>query len=52
MFNRQRNKGLSTTNALIEYLKDRNIYYEVLPDDDRMTEHLFIALQELIKLAL
>jgi hypothetical protein len=52
MFNRQRNKGLSTTNALIEYLKDRNIYYEVLPDDDRMTEHLFIALRESIKLAL
>jgi hypothetical protein len=44
MFNQQRNKRLLTTNALIEYLKDCNIYYEVLPDDDRITEHLFIAL--------
>jgi len=51
-FNQQRNKGLATTNALIEDLKARNIHYEILPDKDRFTEYLFIALLESIKLAL
>jgi hypothetical protein len=51
-FNRQRNKGLATTDALIEDLKARNIHYEIRPDKDRFTEHLFIALPESIKLAL
>ena len=50
-FNRQQNKGLATTNALIEDLKAQNIHYEILLDKDRFTEHLFIALLELIKLA-
>jgi len=51
LFNRQRNKGLATTDALIEDLKAQNIHYEVLPDDP-FTEHLFIALPESIELAL
>jgi len=51
LFNRQRNKGLATTDALIEDLKARNIHYEVLPDDP-FIEHLFIALPESIELAL
>jgi hypothetical protein len=51
-FNRQWNKGLATTNALIEDLKAWNIHYEILPDKDRFIEHLFIALLESIKLAL
>ena len=50
-FNRQRNKGLATTDALIEDLKARNIHHEVIPDKDRFTRHLFIALPESIRLA-
>ena len=52
LFNQQQNKGLATTNVLIKDLKAQNIHYEVKPDKDRFTEHLFIALPKSIKLAL
>lgn len=50
-FNRQRNKGLATTDALIKDLEARNIHHAILSDNDRFTEHLFIALPESIRLA-
>ena len=50
-FNRQRNKGLAPTDALIEDLKAQHIPYVIHPDKDGFTEHLFIALSESLELA-
>ena len=50
-FNRQRNKGLATTDALIKDLEARHIPHVIHPDKDGFTEHLFIALLESLEMA-
>jgi hypothetical protein len=50
-FNRQQNKGLATTDALIKDLEARHIPYVIHLDKDGFTEHLFIALPESLELA-
>ena len=50
-FKRERNRGLSMDDAMIEDLKERGIYCEGNPDKENVTRHLFIALPESIKLA-
>ena len=37
--------------ALVEDLKERSIYYKGNPNKENVTQHLFIALPESIKLA-
>lgn len=50
-FKRTRNQGLSIDDALVEYLKNKGIYYSGNPDKENIVRHLFIALPESMKLA-
>jgi len=50
-FRRETQHGLSSTDILIENLKEQGIHYRIQPVGNR-TEHLFIALPRSIQLAL
>ena len=49
-FKREIRHGLSSTDALIEDLQERGIYYKIKPFGNK-TEHLFVALPASIALA-
>jgi hypothetical protein len=51
-FKRKKLCGLEATDALIEHLKEKGIYYIVKPNKDNYTKHLFITLPLAIELAL
>ncbi len=50
-FKREQLHGLAVTDALIEYLKAKEIHYAIQADEDNWTKHLFIAHPRSLKLA-
>ena len=50
-FKQTRNQGLSINDALVKYLKNKDIYYSGNTNKENIVRHLFIALPESMKLA-
>jgi hypothetical protein len=50
-FKREQIHGLSTNDALIQYLKDKGIHFKINIIVENRTRHLFITYPELIQLA-
>ena len=50
-FKREQRQGLSTNDALIQYLKDKGIHFKINITPQNQTRHLFIAYPQSIQLA-
>jgi hypothetical protein len=50
-FKREQRRGLSTNDALIQYLKDQKIHFKINITLENRTRHLFIAYPQSIELA-
>jgi hypothetical protein len=50
-FKREQRHGLSANDALIQHLKDHNIYFKINTTHNNQIQHLFIAYPQSIQLA-